>query len=292
MARQLFCPEEHRRIYYELTADDDPYSFPVRGMLSLIMSDKIKTGKVFVDDWPRYSSIACLQESLEYSEIDTDTLTIYSKSEQKFDSFFRWIKTVRKWQSRTLLIQYLRKDFVGLARQELSNVNCNDLGSLIIYGRQMGNELLQMHSKYVKEELKKHPGFYLSPLGQDDVQTVVDLYPSPIPAKEGMFRWMLSNLPSSSIRDPQHRLVAFCITYSCGAGGILYVMPEHRRSGLAMCVGVDLVVEQSKLYPGQQFGAVSPDNTASIELNNKLNAPRTDALANWVIFTPNKTSKL
>lgn len=292
MEFQVFSPEEHRQLYHKLISENDDYSFPVRGMLSLIMSDKIKRGMVFVDHWPRYSSVACLQETLEFSDIDNDILTIYSKNEVSLKPFLRSLQHFRKWDRRGLLIMYIRKEFIGLAKDVLSTSTCQDLGSLYLHERPFGNDLTQLYNKYVKEELKKYPGFIVTPVGQDDVPTIVDLYPSPIPAKIEMFRWMVSNLPSSSLRDPQGRLVGWCVTYSCGAGGVLYVKPEYRRSGFAALLGLVHGVEQINLYSDHQYGAVSPDNTASIELNKKLRCRQTDALANWVIFTPKTASKL
>jgi 8-oxo-dGTP diphosphatase len=128
-------------------------------------------------------------------------------------------------------------------------------------------------------EVKKTSDMELGPLGAKDAEYIFShsLYKTYTSVK--YIRDQIASGYSSAYFD-NGMLVGWAITHDDGALGMLHVLREHRRKGIARMLMIDLIekVRRDGLTP---FTYVEPDNTASMNLMESLGFAH-DRRVHWV----------
>ncbi|KAM9344809.1 glycine N-acyltransferase-like [Symphorus nematophorus] len=84
-----------------------------------------------------------------------------------------------------------------------------------------------------------------------------------------MIRNMLANFPSCCVLDAEAKPVSWILTYSSGAMGMLYTLPEHRGKGYAKVV-VSAMAKNLHAQGYPVFCLIEEENNLSYGLFTKL----------------------
>lgn len=283
MARLVQNVEEVKNIFQELNGSSDDYTLPVRGMLQFILAGKLPTGKLYING--DRSAVAVLHELSEYSSLDGDILTIYVKDIDLFVPFFTQLSEERNWNSghRILYFHYIRDDLVEQTKSILTKLNCDDLGSF----------RLQYPVQHDDITMTLPTGFRIAVGKREDAKQISSTWNYNAPDKVKMIEWLLDQFPSFTIRDIEDKLVAWVLTYSCGASGALYVLPEFRRRHFGRTLISEAVHQHARLLPCPRYGGVSLKNRLSLAFSTSNKPIITNVCASWLLFRfQNSVSKI
>lgn len=284
---------KQKQIFQSLTLADDVYSLPVRGMTEFILSGKIPTGQLFVNDFDNFSSVAALHEMSEYSKLDMDVLTIFSKDAATFQPFFKSLAEIRQWDSRGILVIFIRPEFIEISKLVLHKLKCDDLGEMYL-SYCPTNTCLEFVNDVDNVKILPN-GMTMEPCKVKDVELIIPTWNHGVPDSENMLRWNIKNFPSSSIRTSDDRPIAWLLTYSAGCGGPFYVEPEYRRLGYGEIVSDDIIRRHYHFgYLCPRYGGIAPTNEPSLALYAKPKSKfiTVNALANWLVFSQHEKAKL
>uniref|UniRef100_A0A4W4DRD0 Glycine N-acyltransferase-like protein n=1 Tax=Electrophorus electricus TaxID=8005 RepID=A0A4W4DRD0_ELEEL len=109
----------------------------------------------------------------------------------------------------------------------------------------------------------------LSSLKESHIDVVNSTWKFAAEFSKQMIRNMIMNFPSSCVLDPDGHPVAWVLTYTSCAMGMLYTQPEHRRKGYAKAVVTALAKKlHSEGYP--VFCFIEEENQLSYRLFTSL----------------------
>jgi len=300
MPVELTWNSDRLELYNELIRRNYSDTHAVRHMLWFILSGRIAEGHVFVDEWPFFRHIACMHPSHLYrpnSDMDFVTLGVAGENDfdvPKFRTFFQNLIDIRRWRQRPGAV-------LGYVNLQLADVACDSLlpqpqgGHISTVGpfRQYTaaeRENMEEYEQKRKQAIAKlkETGLTMDRLQQDETHLVADKSAYVVPYQADMLRWLSKVLPSACIRDKENQPVSWIASYSSGAFGASYVMPEFRGQGLADAMTLEMVCSMAKITSSNRFFWISDSNKASIKQVQRMykDLKSSETLAKCVVFTP------
>lgn len=302
MAVELAWNADRLELYNELIRRNDSDTHAVRHMLWFILSGRIPEGHVFVDEWPFFRHIACMHPSHLYRpNSDMDFVTIGAAGEgdldaKKFHTFFQHLVDLRRWRQRPGAV-------LGYVNTQLADAACDSLSPEHEQGHISAIGPFRQYTAAEKENLEEYDrrrkeanaklrekGLRMDRLRQDETHLVAGQSAYIVPYQADMLRWLTKVLPSACIRDSDDRPVSWIASYSSGAFGASYVVPEYRGQGLADAMTLEMVCGMGKITSSSRFFWISDSNKASIRQVQRMytDLKSSETLAKCVVFTPAK----
>lgn len=280
-------------LYNSLNRENRDDTHAVRHMLWFLTSGKLKAGNVYVDQWPSFSHVCCLHPTKLYeSKEDRDFVVVCSSNLQEFRPFLAAVAKERRWHHRDgVILAYVEQHLADIAVDFLcpspAHGTCWISQPLRHYTAYERQNLEAYHTMFEKFVSKAPSGFKVTTLRPDEATLVADNWPYNIPEKLELFRWLIANFPSVCTRDSQDRPIAWAISYSFGASGGAFVVPEYRGKGLHEVQVTRLIGDLMRTNPGQRFFWIVDDNIASLRQAQRslLDMRRTDLMMKWVAYT-------
>lgn len=123
-------------------------------------------------------------------------------------------------------------------------------------------------------------GLTLSPLRNEDTETINNLWPHSRPGSNEFIERLIRLSLNVGVYDEKNNLVGWCLTLTVGALGLLQVQESHKRMGL----GSLLVKAMAKMNAEKGIDILAPvveDNAASRGMFKKLGFQEIDKI-NWL----------
>jgi hypothetical protein len=194
---------DYENLLADLAVKNDPLSLPVRSMIFFTMLGNIRKCFIFVDAWPTYNVIACVQETKEYAgepttgHLHPDFVSLYATpavlstrraSDQKtarlmLPGFLEELAAQRQWHQKGVVISalcdrlhaHIAKVFRCPSDGPLPEPSTEGLRKQgpAVKMLSMGPFEMQVYKQGKTHQATLPPGFSLDTLRKTDIATVL-----------------------------------------------------------------------------------------------------------------------
>lgn len=295
----ILCTDK-LKLYNELDVENRDDTLPVRHTLWYLMIGKINEGRVYVDRWPTFSCVCCLYSTKLYSPTsDRDFVVVSSNDKKKFPNFVSDLLSERQWRRRQgVVFAYIEESLADIVKGILHPRNDDDqLGGSFFESKPLRHYTTgvepnnydyfeQLRAKYFPQ---LPPNLSITTMRPNESRLIIENWPYELPDKTEMFEWLIRNFPSVCIRDSSNndRPLAWVSSYSFGATGGAFVLPEYRSRGLFEVFCLTILIELLKINPAPRYFWIIDGNTASIRSSRRTitDLRATDLMVKLITYT-------
>jgi GNAT superfamily N-acetyltransferase len=286
-------------LYDQLEAENRDESHAVRHMLWYLISGRIKEGSVYVDQWPSVTHVCCLHPTTIYTSSDRDFIVLFTNDLKTFGQFLNKLVVERRWSERDgVVLAYVEENAADIATRILcpdSNHGSIWMSQPLRHYTAYERKNFEVYARDFDKYNSKLPSdLHISKLKPEEAGLVAEYWPYDLPDKTDMFRWLITTFPSTCTRDRQGKPVAWAISYSFGATGGAYVLPEYRGKGVHEAQVSHLLIEILRINPGLRFFWIVDDNIASLRQAKRsaIDMRQTDKMMKMVAYITPKGQKI